>query len=388
MAAAVDRSDVLPGAEKFADLVGRERVQLAERSDAGEHVDDGLRHSCGRSHGIGQQIGRCALRREIHVLHDMRRCTSAGRAHGRRELTEQIHLSPSERDPLGPRNMVLWARPWSAQHSDSGDGYLVARSVIRICGQHGDFVPLRVQQSLGALAHPFWNTGYVQQMDGNQANQSSAAPTALVVDWGGVLTEAVDQAMRSWVEQEPFSIEQVGQVLRQWLGPQAALETAINPVHTLERGELEVAHFERRLAGELSSLSGTDIDPDGLLDRMMSHFRHAPAMNALVVRARESGLRTALLSNSWGNRYPDHLFDGMFDAVVISGQVGLRKPEPAIYHHTVELLGLPTAQCVFVDDIKTNVDAAVDVGMIGVHHTAYDSTAMELSALFGVELAE
>lgn len=214
------------------------------------------------------------------------------------------------------------------------------------------------------------------------------APAALVVDWGGVLTDAVDDAMRAWVDQEEFSLEQVGQVLRQWLGPDAALETAVNPVHTLERGELEVVHFEQRLASELTLVTGTQIAPDGLLDRMLSHFRHAPAMNSLVVRAREMGIKTALLSNSWGHRYPDHLFDGMFDAVVISGQVGLRKPEAAIYHHTVELLGLPTTGCVFVDDIKTNVDAAVEVGMIGVHHVGYETTATELSTLFGVELVE
>lgn len=225
-------------------------------------------------------------------------------------------------------------------------------------------------------------------MNGDPDVFAETAPNALVVDWGGVLTDAVDDAMRSWVSQEPFSLEQVGQVLRQWLGPEAALETTVNPVHTLERGELEVAHFEQRLAEELTVVVGSPVVPEGLLDRMLSHFRHAPAMNALVLRAREAGIRTALLSNSWGHRYPDHLFDGMFDAVVISGQVGLRKPEAAIYHHTVELLGLPTGQCVFVDDIKANVDAAVDVGMIGVHHLAYDSTAAELSILFGTDLTE
>jgi len=213
-------------------------------------------------------------------------------------------------------------------------------------------------------------------------------PQALVVDWGGVLTDAVEDAMRSWVSQESFSLEQVGQVLRQWLGPDAAIETAVNPVHTLERGEMEVAHFEERLASELTHVTGAEIDPTGLLDRMLSHFRHAPAMNALVVRAKEAGIRTALLSNSWGHRYPDHLFDGMFDAVVISGQVGLRKPEPAIYQHTVGLLDLPATECVFVDDIRVNVDGAVAVGMIGVHHVAYSDTASELSSLFAADLAD
>ena len=89
-----------------------------------------------------------------------------------------------------------------------------------------------------------------------------------------------------------------------------------------------------------------------------------------------------LLSNSWGNDYPRYCWDEMFDVVVISGEVGMRKPEPAIYLHTAELLGLPPSACVFVDDLAHNIEAAVAVGMVGVHHTSYASTLLELEALF------
>jgi len=72
----------------------------------------------------------------------------------------------------------------------------------------------------------------------------------------------------------------------------------------------------------------------------------------------------------------------MFDVVVISGEVGMRKPEPGIYMHTASLLGVEPSECVFVDDLAHNIAAAVEVGMVGVHHTAYDATLMELEALF------
>ena len=109
-------------------------------------------------------------------------------------------------------------------------------------------------------------------------------------------------------------------------------------------------------------------------------------MNGLVRRAHGAGLRTALLSNSWGNNYPRDGWDDMFDAVVISVEVGMRKPEPDIFVHVADLLELAPKQIVFVDDLPSNVQAAVSVGMVGVHHHSYDETATELEALFDLSL--
>jgi putative hydrolase of the HAD superfamily len=78
----------------------------------------------------------------------------------------------------------------------------------------------------------------------------------------------------------------------------------------------------------------------------------------------------------------------MFDVVVISGEVGMRKPDAEIFHHTLSALGVLPQHSVFVDDIKLNVNAAVGVGMVGVHHTDYDVTAVELDALFDLPLSE
>jgi HAD superfamily hydrolase (TIGR01509 family) len=193
--------------------------------------------------------------------------------------------------------------------------------------------------------------------------------------------------MADWAAADGIDYPRFRAVMRQWLGDAAALEASGNPVHALERGEMEVPDFERRLAAELVTTAGGPVEADGLLARMFERFEHVPDMAGLVRRARAAGIRTALLSNSWGNDYPRDGWDGMFDVVVISGEVRMRKPEPAIFAHTLDLLGLAAAQCVFVDDLRPNVRAAVELGFVGVHHRSYEETAAELDLLFGRPLS-
>jgi putative hydrolase of the HAD superfamily len=66
----------------------------------------------------------------------------------------------------------------------------------------------------------------------------------------------------------------------------------------------------------------------------------------------------------------------------------MRKPDPEIFLHTAGLLKLDPAECVLVDDLPSNIEGAVAVGMVGVRHTAYDDTAAELEALFGIRLRD
>lgn len=208
----------------------------------------------------------------------------------------------------------------------------------------------------------------------------------LILDWGGVLTTNLHMAMLAWADGEQLELIDFGDLMQNWLGGAAQVEAFVNPVHALERGEMEVPDFERRLAAGLAERAGRPVPAEGLVERIFVHLRAANDMTGLVRRARAAGIRTALLSNSWGNDYPEHIFDGMFDVVVISGHVGMRKPEERIYRHTVEQLELAATDCVFVDDMAHNVDAAVGLGMIGVHHLDYDQTADELELIFGVPL--
>jgi putative hydrolase of the HAD superfamily len=202
---------------------------------------------------------------------------------------------------------------------------------------------------------------------------------ALIVDYGGVLTTDVRSTHRQWLEAENIDIEVFRSVMREWLSPDAAA----NPVHALETGQLAGPDFEIALAGALSERSGSVIAAPGLLERMFRGFADEPAMYDVLRRARRVGLKTALLSNSWSNEYDRSTWPELFDVTVVSGEVGLRKPDPAIFALTAERLGLPVTACVFVDDLRANVQVAAQLGMVGVLHRDTAATVSELEILFG-----
>ena len=121
---------------------------------------------------------------------------------------------------------------------------------------------------------------------------------------------------------------------------------------------------------------------------MFSRFAHAADMTGLVRRAKASGIRTALLSNSWGDQYLRDGWQDMFDVVVISGEVGMRKPERGhLRAHRLRARVCPPSACVFVDDHRRNITAAAALGLVGVWHQSYEQTAAELEALFDRPLA-
>jgi epoxide hydrolase-like predicted phosphatase len=218
----------------------------------------------------------------------------------------------------------------------------------------------------------------------------------LIVDWGGVLTAPLDEAMDAWARAESVPMDDFQAVMAAWLGAPAEIAAEQggqapppppvldSPVHQLERGELSAAQFEVALSGALAE-RGVVVPSDGLLVRMLAGLADLrDDMLGLVRNARRAGIRTALLSNSWGEHYPEHQWAGAFDAVVISGRVGMRKPEPEIFRHTAELIGLDPSDCVMVDDIRRNIEGAAAVGMAGVLHTDFATTEAELDILLGL----
>jgi putative hydrolase of the HAD superfamily len=209
---------------------------------------------------------------------------------------------------------------------------------------------------------------------------------ALIVDWGGVLTSPLQDSMAAWCEADGIDLAEFRTVMKEWLGTSYGDDAAINPVHALERGEMDVPDFERELAARLRTRDGEPVEAPGLLTRMFAGFGALVPMLEAVRRAKAAGLATALLSNSWGNEYPREGWEEMFDVVVISGEVNLRKPEPEIFELTVDRLGLTPQQCVFVDDLMPNIRGAAAVGLVGVHHITPQQTLDELEALFGVPL--
>jgi putative hydrolase of the HAD superfamily len=204
-------------------------------------------------------------------------------------------------------------------------------------------------------------------------------PRGLIVDYGGVLTNPLQETVAAWMSADGIDPAEFTALMHRWLAPDAPA----NPVHDLETGRLAVADFERLLAAELRRPGGPPLAAPGLVARMLGGFRTSESMIALVAKARAGAIRTALLSNSWGLDYPRQGWEALFDAVVISGEVGMRKPEVRIYQHTAALLHLAVEECVFVDDLAHNVRGAVTAGMIGVHYTGLDGAIVELEGLFG-----
>ncbi len=200
--------------------------------------------------------------------------------------------------------------------------------------------------------------------------------SALLIDWGGVLTTNLFASFHAYCVRAGIEPDKL---LGRFRRDPAARELLI----ALETGELAEDDFEAQFAGLL------EIAPDGLVDGLFAGVQPDLAMVEAVRRARAGGIRTALVSNSWGvHRYPHELFDELFDGVVISGQEGIRKPALRMYELGAERAGAAFGACVFVDDMPFNLTPAQELGMATVHHTAADSTIPQLERLLGLALSD
>jgi putative hydrolase of the HAD superfamily len=196
----------------------------------------------------------------------------------------------------------------------------------------------------------------------------------LLVDYGGVLTTNLFDSFRSFCELEGLASDAIGARFRE---DAACRELVIG----LETGKLPEEEFELRFGSILG------VRAPGLIDRLFAGSRPDEPMLEAVLRARQAGIRTGLISNSWGTRrYDRPRLAQLFDSVVISGEVGVRKPAPAIYAMGVEQIGLRAGACVFVDDLRSNLEPAAELGMATVHHGSAERTVTELERLLGVQL--
>jgi putative hydrolase of the HAD superfamily len=201
------------------------------------------------------------------------------------------------------------------------------------------------------------------------------AREGLLVDWGGVMTTDLFASFGSFAASEGLDSEHVRSLFR---NDRDARRLLID----FETGRIEEHDFEPRLAQVLGVAEHA-----GLIDRMFAGSQADPVMIAAVRAAHEAGVRTGLISNSWGTRrYPRDLLAELFDGLVISGEEGVRKPDPRMYELGAERIGLPPEACVYVDDLPFNLQPAAELGMATVHHVDAASTVAELERLLGREL--
>jgi putative hydrolase of the HAD superfamily len=202
--------------------------------------------------------------------------------------------------------------------------------------------------------------------------------TGLILDFGGVVTTDFYGALAAFSVRSGLDAGAFVRVLREDPEGRAAF-------HAAECGQIRQRDFEV-VMGRLLGLPD-----DGLLAGALADLEARPAIINLVERARAAGVKTAVLSNSWGtgdvDPYAGWRLDELFDAVVISDRVGLRKPDPAIFKLTASKIGLLPGECLFVDDTKGNLPRARDLGMGTLYFTGADDEIAEIERLIGLSHA-
>ena len=188
---------------------------------------------------------------------------------------------------------------------------------------------------------------------------------AVLYDFGGVFTRSPFTAVDEGSDELGLERDMVFEVL---FGPYG--EDTDHPWHRLERGEVTLAEARQALLA-LAADRGLADDPFTFLGRLggLDDQREAVVARALAIKA--SGVRTALVTNNiaefgdgWRAMVP---VDDLFDVVIDSCQVGLRKPNPAMFRAALDALDVAPAQSVFLDDYLGNVTAAVELGMHAIH---------------------
>jgi putative hydrolase of the HAD superfamily len=206
---------------------------------------------------------------------------------------------------------------------------------------------------------------------------------AVVSDFGGVLTTPLSAGFLAYQEEAGVSLEELGQAMQR-----TAEAYGEHPLFALERGEIAEAEFARRLQEQL----GAGFD----LSRLRQLYFERIEPNAPMIRylsdLRGRGLRMALLTNNvreweplWRAKLPE--LEEIFELVVDSAFVGMRKPERRIYELTLERLGdgLRAEECVFVDDFEVNCEGARALGMRAVRFRDAEQAIAELESVIGAE---
>jgi putative hydrolase of the HAD superfamily len=201
---------------------------------------------------------------------------------------------------------------------------------------------------------------------------------ALISDFGGVLTSPLAAGFLAYQEEAGISLEELGNAM------QAATEAhGEHPLFALERGEIS----EQEFAGRLEEHLHERFDLGRLRELYFELLEPNAPMIAFIGEQRRRGLRTALLTNNvreweplWRAKLPE--LDDIFEVVVDSAFVGMRKPEPRIYELTVERLGggLRAEECLFLDDLEVNCEAARALGMTAVQFHDADQAIAELES--------
>ena len=207
----------------------------------------------------------------------------------------------------------------------------------------------------------------------------AGAPPALLVDFGGVLTESVLGSFERSCQ--ACGVDPAG-FIAEVFSPDHGQDS---PFALIELGQISMPEFLGRITPILSRHATGDVDGAAWFRGVQQTTQKVdPQMVQAVQALTNRGVQTALVSNSWGpsDGYPwDRL--PQFSEVVVSSEVGIRKPDTAIYELAAEKLGRAPADCVFVDDVEINLVPARALGMGAILHEGPHDTLAELRRIYG-----
>jgi epoxide hydrolase-like predicted phosphatase len=209
-----------------------------------------------------------------------------------------------------------------------------------------------------------------------------SAIEAVVSDFGGVLTTPLLRAFAVVQEEHDLDADALGGALRR-----IAERDGAHPLYELECGRMTERDFLKALMAQLREDLDRDVHLHSFAERYFAELQPNEAMFGFLRSLRDRGCRLALLTNNvreWEPRWRAMLpVDELFEVVVDSAFVGVRKPDAAIYRLTCDRLGVKPERCLFVDDVEANCAAAAELGMTAVLFRSNEQAIAEMRAALG-----
>jgi putative hydrolase of the HAD superfamily len=203
---------------------------------------------------------------------------------------------------------------------------------------------------------------------------------AILSDFGGVLTTPLLGSFAAFQDETGIPMESMGRAMAR-----LAERDGEHPLFELERGRITEEAFLASLRQELAGELGHEPELHRFREIYFDALHPNEPMIELMRSLRDRGYRMALLTNNvreweplWRSMLP---VDEIFEVVVDSAFVGMRKPEPEIYELTLERIGgLAPQAALFIDDIEVNCDAAQQLGLNAVHYRDAEQAIREVEA--------
>ncbi|WP_315728185.1 MULTISPECIES: HAD-IA family hydrolase [unclassified Bradyrhizobium] len=208
---------------------------------------------------------------------------------------------------------------------------------------------------------------------------------AVIFDFGGVLTTSPFEAFARFEQECGYPAD----IIRNT----NAANHLENAWAKFERAEIDLDAFDRLFAEESLALGGAAVRGREVLPLLAGDLR--PDMVEALMRIGEQFktgcITNNLPANAIGSQAGRSLYVAevmaLFDHVIESAKIGLRKPDPRIYQMMTEALGVRPERCVYLDDLGVNLKPAREMGMTTIKVTSAAQAIAELETATGMKLS-